>query len=212
MSTAECVIALARALTSAALSDVQLRTFWDEGLPLDALLLDLLAPTACHLGQLWEEDEADFVDVTIALGRLQGLARTLCAHLEVERGSNGRRILLTPCRGETHLLNLVLVASFFREAGWSVIVSSGADEDPADSVRNERFDLIGVSLSSDALLPNMVEMIAEMRAASCNPMVRVLVGGPSFLRDPTRAVIVGADATAVDGRSAVQVAESMFAK
>jgi methanogenic corrinoid protein MtbC1 len=184
-----------------------------EGLPLDVLLLDLFGPAARHLGQLWEEDEANFLDVAVALGRLQGLTRALCARLEeVDAPVNGRRVLLMPCPGETHLFSLTLVASFFREAGWDVVLSNGVNEDPASLVHAERFDLIGISLSCDVLLPVMADLVAKLRGASCNPGIRVMVGGPLFLREPACAVTVGADAAARDGRSAVEIAEALFAR
>ncbi len=184
----------------------------EEGLSLDTLLLDLFAPTARRLGQLWEEDEADFLDVAVALGRLQSLTRAVCARLEgVDIPMNGRRVLLLPCPGETHLFSLALVASFFREAGWEVVLSNGVDQDPATLIHAERFDLVGISLSCDVLLPAMAEFVATLRGASCNPGVRVMVGGPLFLRDPAGATTVGADAAADDGRSAVALAETLFA-
>ncbi len=136
----------------------------EEGLSLDTLLLDLFAPTARRLGQLWEEDEADFLDVAVALGRLQSLTRAVCARLEgVDIPMNGRRVLLLPCPGETHLFSLALVASFFREAGWEVVLSNGVDQDPATLIHAERFDLVGISLSCDVLLPAMAEFVATLR-------------------------------------------------
>lgn len=210
--TPERVAALAQALMEGSPHAEWVRALLEEGLSLDALLLDLFAPAARRLGQLWEEDEADFLDVAAALGRLQSLTRSVCAHSEgADVPLNGRRVLLLPCPGETHLFSLALVASFFREAGWEVVLSTGLDQDPAALIQAERFDLIGISLSCDVLLPVMAEFVAKLRGASSNPGVRVMVGGPLFLRDPASATAVGADAAADDGRSAVAVAEALFA-
>ena len=41
------------------------------GMPVETLYLDLLAPAARHLGELWCADACDFASVTLALGRLQ---------------------------------------------------------------------------------------------------------------------------------------------
>jgi methanogenic corrinoid protein MtbC1 len=211
--TPERIAAFAQALMEGDPHPEWVRALFEEGLSLDALLLDLFAPAARHLGQLWEEDEAGFLDVAVALGRLQSLTRAVCARLEgVDVPANGRRVLLMPCPGETHLFSLALVASFFREAGWDVVLSNGVDEDPAALVHAEQFDLIGISLSCDVLLPVMADLVAKLRAASCNPGLRVIVGGPLFLREPACAVAVGADAAAEDGRSAVRIAEALFAR
>jgi methanogenic corrinoid protein MtbC1 len=211
--TPERIAAFAQALMDDDPHAEWVRALLEEGLSLDALLLDLFAPAARHLGQLWEEDEAGFLDVAVALGRLQSLTRAVCARLEgVDVPANGRRVLLMPCPGETHLFSLALVASFFREAGWDVVLSNGVDEDPVALVHAERFDLVGISLSCDVLLPVMTDLVAKLRAASCNPGVRVMVGGPLFLREPACASTVGADAAAQDGRSAVEIAEALFAR
>lgn len=207
------VAALARALMAGDSHGAWVRALLEEGLSLDALLLDLFAPAARYLGALWEDDAADFLDVAVALGRLQNLTRALCADLEgVDVTANGRRVLLMPCPGETHLFSLALVASFFREAGWHVVLTDGADEDPASLVRAEQFDLVGISLSCDVLLPVMAESVAKLRAASCNRDLRVIVGGPLFVREPACASFVGADAVAADAQSAVKIAEAALAR
>lgn len=184
----------------------------DEGLTLDTLLLDLLAPAARHLGELWEADECDFVDVTVALGRLQAIARELCTRLETGAvPEQGRSILLMPCPGETHLFGLSLAASFFREAGWDV--SLGANRSVAelvDLVRGEWFEVIGLSLSCEVHIAAMTEAVRALRTASRNRGVRVLVGGPYFARMPGDGPRVGADAAAADGRSAPAIAESLL--
>ncbi|XYD09121.1 cobalamin B12-binding domain-containing protein [Methylobacterium sp. NMS12] len=209
--TPEHIAAFAQALVAGEPSDEQVRALLADDRPLDALLLDLLAPAARHLGHLWEQDEADFVAVTVALGRLHALAHDLCAEMErMDVPANGRRILLLPCPGETHLFSLALVASFFREAGWGVVLADSAGGGPATLVRSERFDLIGISLSCNVHLPVMVDLVAGMRAASCHPDVRVIVGGPLFLREPACAAAIGADAAAEDGRSAVQIARALM--
>ena len=186
----------------------------DEGLSLDSLLLDLLAPAARHLGELWEEDECDFMDVTVAIGRLHAVTRELCARMEVETGpANGRSILLVPCPGETHVFCLSIVASFFREAGWEV-TTAGADPgfDLAAFVKAEWFDVIGLTLSCDVLLPALTEAVRDLRKASCNRGVRVIVGGPLFTRCPEQVHVAGADAMAGDGRIAPGLAESLLEK
>lgn len=186
----------------------------DEGLPLDNLLLDLLAPAARHLGALWEEDACDFMDVTLGVGRLHAVARELYNRLEDEAGpSNGRSILLLACPGETHVFCLSLVASFFREAGWEV-TTAGSDPglDMIDLVRVEWFDVIGLTLSCEVLLPAMTQAVRDLRKASCNRSARIIVGGPYFSSHPDHVQAVGADATADDGRFAPRVAESLLEK
>ncbi|MGV7034344.1 cobalamin B12-binding domain-containing protein [Methylobacterium symbioticum] len=179
-----------------------------RGLPLESLLADLLAPAARHLGSLWEEDACDFLAVTTALGRLQVIARMLCARLETEAPPRGRSVLLLPCPGETHVFGLVLAASAFRQAGWTVGLPDGGSGVLA--VAREPFDVVGLSLASDVYLPALAPAIAALRAASCNPELRILVGGAYFARHPGQVAAVGADACAMEAASAPDIAESLL--
>ena len=51
--------------------------------------------------------------------------------------------------------------------------------------------------------------IAAVRKASVNPSIGVLVGGPIFLSHPGLAAEVGADAVAVDGALAPDIAAKL---
>lgn len=192
--------------------DARVEALRDGGLPLARLLLDLLAPAARHLGALWEEDACDFLTVTEALGRLHAISRRLCAELENESvPANGRSVLLLPCPGETHVFGLSLVASFFRETGWDVTTAvPGPGVDPLDLLRIDWFDVVGLSLSCDVLLPTLATTVTEVRRHSRNREIRVLVGGPFFARHGGEAGIVGADACASDACLAPAAAEALL--
>lgn len=185
----------------------------DKGMAVEDIYLGLLAPAAQELGRMWEEDLCSFTDVTVAVGRLQRVLRTLSPAFghEVDHPQDGRRVLLVPAPGEQHTFGLSIVAEFFRRAGWEVVGDSEVRAaDPAALVRSEWFDLIGISVGSDARLDWLASGIAAVRNASCNRAIGVLVGGPSFTADPARAREVGADATASDGRQAPVMAEHLL--
>lgn len=186
--------------------------FLDEGFTLESVLMELLTPMARHLGRLWEEDGCDFVDVTVALARLQAAGRDLCGHFEDGLSeSAGRNVLLLPTPGETHIFCLSILAAIFRESGWDVTVGGqDGSNDAAELIRSDWYDVVGLTLSCDVLLPALSETIRMLRAVSCNPTVKVLVGGPYFARNPNHVRAVGADATADDGRLAPLIAESLL--
>jgi methanogenic corrinoid protein MtbC1 len=183
------------------------------GLTLESLLLDLLAPTARHLGVLWEEDLCDFAEVTVAMGRLQRVMHSITRRFGGEplRHRHGRSILLMPCPGEVHGFGLSVVEQLFRDAGWDV-TSTACDptDDPLHRIRTTWFDVIGVSLASEALLPSLVHAVAALKRHSQNPGVRVMVGGAVFVANPDFYTSVGADATAGDARQATSIAEGLL--
>lgn len=185
------------------------------GVSIEAIYLDLLAPTAQRLGEMWEEDSADFTEVTVGIGRLQQVLRELSPAfgLEVEHPLEGRRALLVPAPGEQHTFGLSMVAEFFRRAGWDVAGGAGGSRtNAAEMVQREWFDMIGFSVGSEARLDWLRTGISAVRELSRNRSIAVLVGGPIFKLHPEYVVQVGADATAVDGLQAPVVAAGLLAQ
>ncbi len=190
-----------------------LDSFRRRGVTVEAIYLDLLAPSARHLGAMWDDDLCDFAEVTVGLGRLQQLMRELSPAFgsEVDHPADGRRALLVPAPGEQHTFGLSMVAEFFRRAGWEVVGGVGGPEmDPVDRVREEWFDVIGVSVGNEARLDWLRNGIADVRRASRNRAIGVMVGGPVFILNPDYVTQVGADITASDGRQAPILAESLL--
>ena len=187
-----------------------------HGAKAEALYLDLLAPAARHLGDLWVEDTYSFTDVTIGLLRMQqmlhGLSPAFQAEAAERRATDAPRALLVPIPGDQHTFGLAMVTDFFRRAGWKVwsgVVASRSDL--ARMVRNQAFDLVGFSASCDRHLDALIACIRAVRGASCNRAVGVMVGGPVFVEHPEIAALVGADATASDGRHAPVQAQALLA-
>jgi MerR family transcriptional regulator, light-induced transcriptional regulator len=185
-----------------------------RGLPVEMLYLDLLAPAARLLGEMWNDDECDFATVTVALGRLQCLLRELSPAFgtEVAHPPNGRRALFAQPRDEQHSFGLSMVAEFFRRDGWEVVGGvGGAVDDPGARTREEWVDVVGFSIGSELRLEWLRSRIEAVRASSRNRHVVVLCGGPIFTLHPQWLTHVGADATALDGREAPNVADRLLA-
>ena len=189
-----------------------------RGVSLSCIYLELLAPAARSLGEMWEEDRVSFADVTVALCRLHDVMRTLSSSLPTATDTlpQGRRALLIPMPGEQHTFGLVMVADFFRRAGWDVwndAVSSSSDL--VSLVRQEWFTMIGLSVGCEAHLEGLASTIHSLRRASRNKSIGVMLGGSLVAKNPELAIQVGADATGKDARQAVMQAENlvgMFAR
>ena len=183
-----------------------------RGISIETIYLDLLAPVARHLGELWEQDLCDFTEVTVGLGRLHRVLRELSPAFgqSQDQTASGRRILLLPGPGEQHTFGLVMVAEFFRRAGWDVAGGPWeAGADPVVMVKREWFDVVGFSLANGQHLPELAQCIGNVRKAALNPDVGVMVGGPTFLLNPEYVVKVQADVAVNDGSKAPEAAESL---
>jgi methanogenic corrinoid protein MtbC1 len=189
-----------------------------RGVSLSAIYLELLAPSARSLGEMWEEDRVSFADVTVALCRLHDVMRTLSASQPPATDTlpQGRRALLIPMPGEQHTFGLVMVADFFRRAGWDVWNDAvGSASELVSLVRHEWFTMIGISVGCESHLEGVASTIHSLRRAARNKSIGVMVGGSLVARSPELAIQLGADATGKDARQAVMQAENlvgMFAR
>jgi MerR family transcriptional regulator, light-induced transcriptional regulator len=182
------------------------------GISLENICLQLLAPAARELGLLWEEDECDFMQVTVGLCRLHQVLRVLSTEFRVDEceSSPGRRILLAPIPGDQHTFGITLVAQFLRRAGWEVWHEfPSRATDIVDVLRQNWFTVVGLSVATETRLDDVAALINIIRQFSRNRGIGVLVGGPLLVDKPEIAGLLGADATAADGNEAVLKAQQM---
>jgi methanogenic corrinoid protein MtbC1 len=181
-----------------------------RGVSLDGICLNLLAPAAQELGLLWEEDECDFMQVTVGLCRLHQVLRELSPHFNADSIElcADKRVLLASMPGEQHTFGISLVAQYLRRAGWDVWQEFPASSaDILNILRNNSFTVVGLSVGIDSRLDEVQALIQAIRDSSKNRAVGVLVGGPVLVSRPEIANSIGADATAKDGQEAVNWAE-----
>lgn len=185
----------------------------DEGIGQEAIFVDLIAPAARHLGAQWEDDLVSFTDVTIGLVIMHEAIHAMgYEYLDGPQDAGRvRRVMLASAPGSQHVLGLSIVSEFFRSAGWQVVLEvSPSSVELCHAVRNEWFDLVGVSVGLDAQLESLPALVARLKAASRNPATPVLLGGPVFsLRECTPAEF-GAQAICLDARGSVALAESLL--
>ena len=182
-----------------------------KGHSLENMFAHFLAPTARHLGALWEQDRCDFVDVTLGVARLQELLELFGSASEKPLIDRRHRALLIAAPGERHMFGVDMVAELMRAAGWEVHVEKGLDVGQnAAAVATEWFGVVGVTASGEAGLDGVARIIEHVRRSSANRAVGVMVGGPAFANDPELVARVGADASAADAPSAVILAKKLL--
>jgi len=179
----------------------------EDGVSPETVMAELLAPAARLMGEMWSGDDVSFLDVTLGLSRLQQLLRQFrfpAMSPVAERGS----ALLVPVPGEQHVLGLRMVEEFLMRDGWRVRctpVASG--EQLRQLVAADLFDFVGFSLSGERLLPALRSAIRDVRAASRNRNVRIMVGGVVFTAQGRGTPPVDADALVGDAHEAVAQAK-----
>lgn len=189
-----------------------IENFLDRGVAVETILVELLAPTARRLGEYWDEDRCDFIAVTMGLWRLQELVHELGSRMPImNRHGDERSALFAVVPGDQHSLGITILDELFRTAGWSTTCfGSGTSDELVELVRNVRFDLIGLTITSAENMEQAPAIIAGLRQNSRNPGVIIMVGGRILAERPELAMAIGADGTAPDARAAVVRAEVLL--
>ena len=184
----------------------------DRGVGVDAIFVDLLAPTARRLGVLWEEDSCDFLDVTIGLWRLQEVMREIAWGSSQITGpmSGPRRALFAPMPGEQHSFGATMVHEVFGRAGWdSEVLICPEPREIVAKVARRSYDVIGLTISCDASIVPLGDLIKAIRSVSMCPEIQIVVGGHAVNVNPSLAGEVGADGTAPDAPGALALANCL---
>ncbi len=193
-----------------------------EGVSLEAVYLDLLIPSARRLSDLWEADLCHYEEIAVGLLRLQQVLHELSPVFTIEKQcrARGRKALLLSAPGEQNMLGMFMVTEFYRcvaseffyRAGWEVWRTPPTSRSQLRGILSTQwFDVVDVSASCEARLPALSIDLAEMRKASRNAHVGMVVDGPVFHDHPEFLSRVGADASGSDPRDTLAQAEMLMA-
>ena len=184
-----------------------------KGIAPSRFLVEVAAPAARHIGHEWEEDISDFVDVTLATGRLQRLVRSMGSAIreEVVIEEDAPTILLASPPGQSHTLGLLMVAEFFQAASWNVYLGAPFENTPTPELVSRQFvHVVGLSISLTDRASQVRSEIQRIRRRSQNRGLGILVGGPAILLDPRLADSLGSDGAATDARLALRIAREFL--
>lgn len=184
----------------------QVAALREAGAPLSVLLTELVTPAARRLGDLWQADTINFVDVAIAAGRLTTLVRGAAPRVDTP-GFGAPAALVASFVGQRHELGGAVFAQTLRAAGWRVREARDMDSlGVTAQAALDDFALVGLSLGVESEIPAAAEACAAMRWAARGGRLILAVGGPLALTVPQLAARVGADFAAADAAKGVALA------
>lgn len=136
-----------------------------------------LSGAAARLGEWWDNDQVSFVDVTVGLGRLHALVRSIEQPIKSRAQKSGRkRAIFATVPGERHTLGVTMATDLFRRRGWHVLLLVGLEHEALVS-RIVRADATALGISAagkHAALP-LARLLVDLRIA--RPDCRIFVSG-----------------------------------
>ena len=124
-------------------------------------------PAMRRLGEMWTDDRASFVDVTIGLCRLHEALHRISEQSDAQdkpEAVEAPSILIAVAPGEQHVFGVLMAGELFRKQGWSVTTETSGDAATITALMaSRRFDMAGLSISHDGATDGVTRLIKAMR-------------------------------------------------
>jgi len=171
---------------------------------IEVVYLSYVAGAARRLGQLWDEDQISFMDVTLGCGTLyriiRGLRHVIAPSIIKDRDEYPAMFALVP--GETHTLGIEIATDIFRREGWDVDMMVGLDHDHLIEQSDRRtYRAIVLVANSDSMIEPLTRLVLALRIS--HPMSHIVVAGNILNHYPNISSLVGSDAVIRDIETAV---------
>lgn len=180
------------------------------GARVDEIYLNVFQQTQAEIGRLWQMNRITVAQEHYVTAATQFAMAQLYPYIFSTR-RRGARLVAASVGDELHELGIRMVADFFEMAGWDTyyIGASTPTRDLVAAVTAHRPNVVALSATLTTHLMRVSEVIDALHKIPDRPAI--LVGGYPFNVSPELWRRLGADGTATDARSAVQLAESSLA-
>lgn len=166
-------------------------------------LYDYISAASQRLGEKWDEDELSFLQVTIAVGKLYALVRSVRPHGAKPplATANRKSALFASVPGEQHTLGVTIAAEVFRDAGWEIdLAISRSHDELLDRAAMTLPPVVGFSVSNNAGLVTLARLIVALRLIVPDAIFAVATG-PDINQDRIHT-LVDLDLAITDAKTA----------
>jgi methanogenic corrinoid protein MtbC1 len=180
-----------------------------DDLPFPVFYHDLIKPIACTLGDMWSEDTAGFLGVSVAIERLRLAVEMLYPDDDFELRANPKRVLISCFENGRHDFGAFLLGKAFSYSNW--LVDSREWNVPVGSpmsfLAREHYDMFALSVGAPFDVKAVAAAIASVRVKTMNTNLVVALGGVGPALDPEAFAKCGADFISKDVFDAVAKAD-----
>ncbi len=180
-----------------------------------------LEAVARNLGELWCEDDTNFIDITIAVSRMQYLVHVLGQQVPfICESANTPSVLITSIAGEQHSMMSGILGLVFATIGWrrTFEVQPGGYLDlnePAAQAENlsrlTQYDIVCFSWSAEANYEGVVEFVRQISTLPKNSRPVLITGGHCAESRVNELLEMGVDCVCDSIYAAVNISERCMA-
>lgn len=176
------------------------------------LKLAFLESVARSLGDDWCNDASSFLDVTMAMGRLQlALRQVMLASTARRRPHAQGSALVTVPPGEEHQFAQCIIEELFRARGWSTdLYCPSSQADMIERIDEGGYDIVCLSWSTGALADVAATAITRIEQIPTDQRPAIIAGGVASLDHSGWLVRLGVDCVCDSTYGALAVAQAML--
>lgn len=171
---------------------------------------DALVPGIQEAGELWNKNVYFWPDVVMSTEAFRVAMEVIEPHLSTGQIGTAGKVLIGTVAGDMHNLGKKIVIDMLRCANFNV--TDLGEDVPAstflNSVKESQPDILGLGCYMTTTMPEMRNIIAELKNSGLGDSVKVMVGGVPLSQE--FADEIGADAWGRDAFDAVEKARQLM--
>ncbi|MGB7432282.1 MAG: hypothetical protein WA921_07415 [Ahrensia sp.] len=151
---------------------------------------------AIALGKKWEDDDVDFLDVTIGMARLQAVLRGYVEAQIVEppRENNACEVLIATMPGEEHTFAAILLELNMRLVGWNTTLFCAQNhQEFARKVEANCYDVVCLSWTTPELKDSLANLTHTISGLDIDRRPIFIAGGLASAQRGKWLVRIGVD-------------------
>jgi methanogenic corrinoid protein MtbC1 len=180
-----------------------------NGTSIKTIYLEIFQPVQMEIGRLWQRNKISVAQEHFATGVTQMIISQLYPEI-FNTKKNGKIVVATCVGDELHELGIRMVSDFLELSGFDTYYL-GANTPATSIVKSiieRKADLLAISVTMMTHL-DAIKKTIELVRSSAVANVKILVGGYSFNLIPNLWKKIGADGSAKDADSAIDVAKEL---
>jgi len=183
----------------------------DAGIPPVKAVTEGMAKGMDIVGQKYEAKEYFLAELIMAGEVMKEGMKVLEPHLKAGEVKTLGKVAVGTVRGDLHDIGKNIVATLLNAAGFNVI-DLGVDVTPeqfVEAVRTQKPKIIGMSALLTVTMPEMENVVKELKKAGLRDKVKIIVGGAPLTDDYAKKI--GADAYAPNAVAGVNICKKWVA-
>lgn len=184
----------------------------NQGLSIKEIIQKGLTAGIRTVGDLFNKGDYFLPELIVSGKAMQAALDYLKPKFGQEKETNVGKFLIGTVKGDIHDICKNIVIMMLKSNGWEVI-DIGVDISPeqfCNAVKNNNYDILGMSSLLTMTMPSLDETIKALKKAGVRDKVKIIIGGAPVTQE--FADRIGADAYGKDAWEAVVKAESLKGK